>query len=134
MRHRMLADRVMLCSTRLRSAIAGPPARRGRSDCDFSSRLPRPALHKKTTIRSTNGVRIEGRVMVHRTDIAGSNMGQASSGNGAMCRRAERRLPEDLRFARTSDRFTHPGGKNDCSLLMAAARSLRAVYPKPLAR
>jgi hypothetical protein len=40
-------------------------------------------LHKKTTIRSANGVRIEGSVMVHRTDIAGANMGQASLGQAS---------------------------------------------------
>jgi hypothetical protein len=34
------------------------------------------------------GVRIEGRVMVHRTDIAGGSTGQTSPGNGRMCRRA----------------------------------------------
>jgi hypothetical protein len=34
------------------------------------------------------GVRIEGHVMVHRTDIAGGNTGQTSPGYDRMCRRA----------------------------------------------
>jgi hypothetical protein len=33
------------------------------------------------------GVRIEGRVMVHRTDIAGGSAGSISPGNGRACRR-----------------------------------------------
>ena len=33
------------------------------------------------------GVRIEGRVMVHRTDIAGGSAGSISPGNGRVCRR-----------------------------------------------
>jgi hypothetical protein len=44
----------------------------------------RQVLHKKTTIRSANGVRIEGSVMVHRTDIAGASMGQASLGQASL--------------------------------------------------
>jgi hypothetical protein len=34
------------------------------------------------------GMRIEGHVMVHRTDIAGGNTGQTSPGYDRMCRRA----------------------------------------------
>ena len=34
------------------------------------------------------GVRIEGRVMVHRADIAGGSTGQTSPGNDCMCRHA----------------------------------------------
>jgi hypothetical protein len=45
-------------------------------------------LHKKTTFRSTNGGRIEGHVMVLRTDIADGSTGQARPGNDRMCRRA----------------------------------------------
>src|SRR6266404_4131083 len=65
------------------------------------------ALHKKTTIRSANGVRIEGHVMVHRTDTAGGSMGQASPGNDRMCRRPLKwRPPRKQSFARSSARFS----------------------------
>jgi hypothetical protein len=57
---------------------------------------------KKQQFAPTNGGRIEGHVMVHRTDIAGSSMGQIGSGSDAMCCRAEWRLPAS--FARTSAR------------------------------
>jgi hypothetical protein len=56
---------------------------------------------KKQQFAPTNGGRIEGHVMVHRTDIAGSSMGQIGSGSDAM-RRTEWCLPAS--FARTSAR------------------------------
>jgi hypothetical protein len=51
-------------------------------------------------------LRIEGRVMVHRTDIAGGSMGQASPGNDRMCRRALNGILENNPFARTSARYS----------------------------
>jgi hypothetical protein len=53
------------------------------------------------------GERIEGRVMVHRTDIAGGRTGQTSLGNDRVCRRAlNRHPPRSQSFARTSARFS----------------------------
>jgi hypothetical protein len=42
---------------------------------------------KKQQSGQLMGVRIEGRVMVHRTDIAGGSAGPISPGNGCACRR-----------------------------------------------
>jgi hypothetical protein len=71
--------------------------------------------------------RIEGHFMVHRTDGAGGSMGQVGSGNAAICR-AERCLPANISFARSSAHFLRrrqqrlssahdgsPGGPRDLS-------------------
>jgi hypothetical protein len=53
------------------------------------------------------GERIEGRVMVHRTDIAKGSTGQTSLGHDRMCRPAlDDALLENKSFARTSARFS----------------------------
>jgi len=69
-------------SPALSLAVAGVTGTSARG-CPF-----RPALHKKTTIRSTNGRASRGRVMVHRTDITGRSMGQASPGHDGVRRPA----------------------------------------------
>lgn len=53
------------------------------------------------------GVRIEGRVMVHRTDIAGGNTGRASRGRDRMCRPVLNGRPSRKQsFVRTAARFS----------------------------
>jgi hypothetical protein len=52
-------------------------------------------------------LRIEGHVMVHRTDIAGGSLGQASPGNDRMCRRALKWSPARKQtFAKIVARFS----------------------------
>jgi hypothetical protein len=75
--------------------------------------------------------RIEGHVMVHRTESAGGSMGQVGSGNAAIYRPAKRCLSANLAFA--SARFLQPRQQR---LLSAhdGIRAVRAIYPEPLTR
>ena len=66
--------------------------------------------------------------MVHRTDIAGSSMGQVGSGNDATCCRAEERLSAS--FALRS--FPYSRAKDRCPLHMAAVCSIHALTLRPL--
>ena len=122
-----------LCSTHLR-----PTARRGPNDQGLQLKVATAGRRstKKTTIRSTNGVRIEGRVMVHRTDIAGGSVGQTSPANDCMRRRALKwRPPRKQSFVRSSARFSlgrltvlstpHDGSPNDPCRLSRTPDPLR---------
>ena len=79
-----------VCSARLCCAIADLPVRRAPKLTGVQPKVAKAEeLHKKTTFRSTNGMGIEGRVMVHRTDIAGGgSMRQPSPRHDTMWRRA----------------------------------------------
>jgi hypothetical protein len=74
------------------------------------------------------GVRIEGRVMVHRTDIAGGSTGQTSLGHDCMCRPVlndalleNNPSPEPLPASHSAD------GKC-CRLLTTAVPPVHAIY------
>jgi hypothetical protein len=93
----------------------------------------RPALHKKTTIRSANGARIEEHVMVHRTDIGGGSMRQASPGNDRMCRRALNDALPRKTIRRPNLCPLLSGGKKCCRLLTTAIPPVLAIDLEPLA-
>jgi hypothetical protein len=94
----------LLCWSRWQGSLNHGECGENSLDRDFSSRTRRLiALHKKTTIRPTNGERIEGHVMVHRTDIAGwvgCSMGRVSPGKDGMCRHAPNALIEKRHLRR----------------------------------
>lgn len=69
--------------------------------------------------------------MVHRTDIAGSSTGQASSGHGGICRPAldgalleNNPSPEPLSAS-------HSGDKKCCRLLAMVVPPVRAIHLEP---
>jgi len=65
--------------------------------------------------------------MVHRTDIAGSSMGQVGSGNDATCCRS---APFCILLYALSVSYSR--AKDRCPLHMAAACSIHALTFRPL--
>src|SRR6266487_239635 len=58
---------------------------------------------KKQQSGQLMGVRIEGHVMVHRTDIAGGSTGQTSPGSDRTCRRALNGVLLENKLSHSSD-------------------------------
>jgi len=59
--------------------------------------------------------------MVHRTDITGGSMGQASPGHDGICRPA-------LNGALLEKQLSHSADKKCCRLLTTAVPPLHAIY------
>jgi len=84
----------------------------------------RPRSTKKQQSGQLMGVRIEGRVMVHRTDIAGGSTGQTSLGHDRMCCPVLKRRPSRKQsFARFS-----LSRQDSCRLRATAVTPVHAIY------
>jgi hypothetical protein len=88
---------------------------------------------KKQQSGPTNGRRIEGYVMVQRTDIAGSircSMGPVSPGKDGTRRHAPSALLEKSHLPPLP--ISYSDGKNCCRLFMTAVPSVHAIYVENL--
>ena len=74
------------------------------------------------------GVRIEGHVMVHRTDIAGGSMGRTSPGNDRVCRRAQNGSLLENNSSPTPLPASHSSGKKCCRRLTTVTPPVHAIY------
>ena len=131
--HRMLADRVMLCFTRLRSAVVGTPARRGRSDRDVSSRLPRLTVAPQKNNTPVRLMACASRDMSWRT--APTSLGAAQGRHApAMACAAVHRLAPFLENNHSPEPppVSCSGDKSCCRPVVTAIPADRAISPEPL--
>jgi hypothetical protein len=108
---------------------------------DLGSKSRTAALRstKKQQSGSSNPETSGGRVMVHRTDIAGSvgwSMGQSSPGDDGRCRHAWNGAPVMVPSSKShlpkNSATSYFGGKKCGRLFMTAVLSVHAIYVETL--
>jgi hypothetical protein len=77
-----------------------PPAVAGKAELQLKVALADRHSTKKQQSGQLMGVRIEGHVMVHRTDVASGSSGQTTLGHDGMCRRLLNGVPLENNFVR----------------------------------